>query len=194
MTTELKELLDSNRLWAKKMEARSPGFFTGLLSQQAPQYLWIGCADSRVPANELVDLAPGELFVHRNVANVGRALDLELPVGDPVRDRRAAGQAHLVVGHSELRRRARGAGDRRIGLADNWIRHVQDVRNRHQRVARQRRSAPARRRAVRAQRRRAGAQRVPEPPSCRTPGSAARRSSCTAGSTACTTACSKTCR
>src|SRR5438067_5271551 len=70
MTTQLKELLDSNRLWAKKMEAKSPGFFTGLLRQQAPQYLWIGCGDSRVPANELVDLAPGELFVHRNVANV----------------------------------------------------------------------------------------------------------------------------
>src|SRR5687767_6402816 len=70
MTTQLQELLDSNRLWAKKMEATKPGFFTGLLRQQAPQYLWIGCADSRVPANELVDLAPGELFVHRNVANV----------------------------------------------------------------------------------------------------------------------------
>ena len=70
MTTHLQELLESNRLWAKKMEAKSPGFFTGLLQQQAPQYLWIGCADSRVPANELVDLLPGELFVHRNVANV----------------------------------------------------------------------------------------------------------------------------
>ena len=62
MTRQLQELLDSNRLWARKMEARSPGFFTGLLALQAPQYLWIGCADSRVPANELVDLAPGELF------------------------------------------------------------------------------------------------------------------------------------
>src|SRR5438128_8001869 len=70
MSTELQELLESNRLWARKMEARSPGFFTRLLGQQAPQYLWIGCADSRVPANELVDLLPGELFVHRNVANV----------------------------------------------------------------------------------------------------------------------------
>ncbi len=70
MSTGLDELLFSNRLWAAKTEARSPGFFTGLLSQQAPQYLWIGCADSRVPANELVDLLPGELFVHRNVANV----------------------------------------------------------------------------------------------------------------------------
>ena len=70
MDTELQSLLNSNRLWAKKMETQQPGFFTGLLQQQAPQYLWIGCADSRVPANELVDLAPGELFVHRNVANV----------------------------------------------------------------------------------------------------------------------------
>ena len=63
----LTELLDSNRRWAGKMEAARPGFFTGLLQQQAPQYLWIGCADSRVPANELVDLAPGELFVHSEV-------------------------------------------------------------------------------------------------------------------------------
>ena len=70
MTTQLHELLDNNLRWAKKTEADSPGFFTGLLKQQAPQYLWIGCADSRVPANELVDLDPGELFVHRNVANV----------------------------------------------------------------------------------------------------------------------------
>ena len=70
MTTELQELFDSNRLWAQSTEAREPGFFTRLLGQQAPQYLWIGCSDSRVPANELVGLLPGELFVHRNVANV----------------------------------------------------------------------------------------------------------------------------
>ena len=66
----LPELLDNNRRWAKKMEAASPGLLHPPAEQQAPQYLWIGCADSRVPANELVDLLPGELFVHRNVANV----------------------------------------------------------------------------------------------------------------------------
>src|SRR5207247_10638314 len=70
MTTQLDELFDSNRRWAEATEARSPGFFTSLLKQQAPQYLWIGCSDSRVPANEIVGLMPGELFVHRNVANV----------------------------------------------------------------------------------------------------------------------------
>ncbi|MDL2338797.1 MAG: carbonic anhydrase, partial [Pseudomonadota bacterium] len=76
MTSELKELFESNRMWAGATEARTPGFFTNLLLQQAPQYLWIGCADSRVPANELVGLLPGELFVHRNVANVVAHSDL----------------------------------------------------------------------------------------------------------------------
>jgi len=132
MTTELQELLDSNRLWARKMEARSPGFFTGLLQQQAPQYLWIGCADSRVPANELVDLAPGELFVHRNVANVVVHSDLNcLSVIQFATD--VLKVKHIiVVGHSNCGGVRAALQDMRIGLADNWIRHVQDVRNRHQ--------------------------------------------------------------
>src|SRR6187431_1596488 len=70
MTNDLDELFESNRGWAAATEQREPGFFTKLLNQQVPQYLWIGCADSRVPANELVGLLPGELFVHRNVANL----------------------------------------------------------------------------------------------------------------------------
>ena len=132
MTTQLQELLDSNRLWAKKMEATRPGFFTGLLQQQAPQYLWIGCADSRVPANELVDLAPGELFVHRNVANVVVHSDLNcLSVIQFATD--VLKIKHIiVVGHSNCGGVAAALEDRRIGVADNWIRHVQDVRNRHQ--------------------------------------------------------------
>jgi len=132
MTTQLEELLDSNRLWAKKMEDRSPGFFTGLLKQQAPQYLWIGCADSRVPANELVDLAPGELFVHRNVANVVVHSDLNcLSVIQFATD--VLQVKHIiVVGHSNCGGVVAAMKGRRIGLADNWIRHVQDVRNRHQ--------------------------------------------------------------
>jgi len=132
MSTELQELLDSNRLWAHKMEARSPGFFTGLLQQQAPQYLWIGCADSRVPANELVDLAPGELFVHRNVANVVVHSDLNcLSVIQFATD--VLRVKHIiVVGHSNCGGVRAALQDMRIGLADNWIRHVQDVRNRHQ--------------------------------------------------------------
>ena len=70
MTTPLQNLFDNNRAWAAETEAREPGFFSRLLKQQTPQYLWIGCADSRVPANELVGLLPGDVFVHRNVANV----------------------------------------------------------------------------------------------------------------------------
>ena len=132
MTTQLKELLDSNRLWAAKTEARTPGFFTGLLQQQAPQYMWIGCADSRVPANELVDLLPGELFVHRNVANVVVHSDLNcLSVIQFATDLLKVKHI-IIVGHSGCGGVRAALNDTRIGLADNWIRHVQDVRNRHQ--------------------------------------------------------------
>jgi carbonic anhydrase len=132
MTTQLHELLESNRLWAAKTEQRSPGFFTGLLAQQAPQYLWIGCADSRVPANELVDLLPGELFVHRNVANVVVHSDLNcLSVIQFATDLLKVKHI-IVVGHSGCGGVRAALNDVRVGLADNWIRHVQDVRNRHQ--------------------------------------------------------------
>ena len=132
MTTQLQELLDSNRLWAAKTEARSPGFFTGLLQQQAPQYLWIGCADSRVPANELVDLLPGELFVHRNVANVVVHSDLNcLSVIQFATDLLKVKHI-IVVGHSRCGGVIAALNGIRVGIADNWIRHVQDVRNRHQ--------------------------------------------------------------
>jgi carbonic anhydrase len=132
MTTDLKELFDSNREWAARTESREPGFFTRLLKQQAPQYLWIGCADSRVPANELVGLLPGELFVHRNVANVVAHSDLNcLSVIQFATD--VLKVRHIiVVGHSNCGGVAAALEDRRVGLADNWIRHVQDVRNRHQ--------------------------------------------------------------
>jgi len=131
MTTQLQELLDSNRRWAAKTEARSPGFFTSLLKQQAPQYLWIGCADSRVPANELVDLLPGELFVHRNVANVVVHSDLNcLSVMQFATDLLKVKHI-IIVGHSGCGGVGAALADTRVGLADNWIRHVQDVRNRH---------------------------------------------------------------
>src|SRR5438067_9647229 len=127
MTTQLKELLDSNRLWAKKMEAKSPGFFTGLLRQQAPQYLWIGCGDSRVPANELVDLAPGELFVHRNVGNVVVHTDLNcLSVIQFAVDLLRIKHI-IVVGHYGCSGVRAALAKQRIGLADNWLRHIQDV-------------------------------------------------------------------
>ncbi len=128
----LTDLLENNLRWARDTEAKSPGFFTKLLKQQAPQYLWIGCADSRVPANELVGLLPGELFVHRNVANVVVHSDLNcLSVIQFATDMLQVRHI-MVVGHSGCGGVAAALSDRRIGLADNWIRHVQDVRNRHQ--------------------------------------------------------------
>jgi carbonic anhydrase len=131
MSTDLKELFESNRRWAAETESREPGFFTGLLKQQAPQYLWIGCSDSRVPANELVDLLPGELFVHRNVANVVVHSDLNcLSVIQFAVDQLRV-QHIIVVGHSGCGGVKAAMNNLRVGLADNWIRHVRDVRDRH---------------------------------------------------------------
>lgn len=132
MSSELNELFESNRMWARATEARSPGFFTNLLKQQAPQYLWIGCADSRVPANELVGLAPGELFVHRNVANVVAHSDLNcLSVVQYATDMLKVKHI-IIVGHSGCGGVAASLHDMRVGIADNWIRYVKDVRSRHQ--------------------------------------------------------------
>ncbi|UUX95838.1 carbonate dehydratase [Aquabacterium sp. J223] len=131
MSLELQELFDSNRAWAADIERRTPGFFSRLLQQQTPQYLWIGCADSRVPANELVNLLPGELFVHRNVANVVAHSDLNaLSVIQFAVD--ALKVRHIiVVGHSNCGGVRAALFDQRNGLVDNWLRHVQDVRNHH---------------------------------------------------------------
>ena len=132
MTGDLKELFESNRLWAEATEARTPGFFTNLLKQQAPQYLWIGCADSRVPANDLVGLLPGELFVHRNVANLLVHSDLNaLSVIQYAVD--ALQVSHIiVVGHSNCGGVRAAMTNQRAGLVDNWLRHVQDVRDAHE--------------------------------------------------------------
>jgi carbonic anhydrase len=131
VTTQLDELFERNRRWAEATERSRPGFFTRLLAQQAPQYLWIGCADSRVPANELVDLLPGELFVHRNVANVVAHGDLNcLSVIQFAAD--VLQVRHIVVvGHSRCGGVVAVLEGRRVGLADNWLRYVQDVRERH---------------------------------------------------------------
>jgi carbonic anhydrase len=131
MSTELTELFESNRRWANATEARDPGFFTRLLSQQAPQYLWIGCADSRVPANEILGLRPGDVFVHRNVANVVVHSDLNaLSVMQYAIDMLQVKHV-MVVGHYGCGGVTAALQDRRIGLADNWLRHVQDVRHKH---------------------------------------------------------------
>jgi carbonic anhydrase len=130
--SDLSELFENNRRWAAQTEEREPGFFQRLLKQQTPQYLWIGCADSRVPANELVDLLPGELFVHRNVANVVAHSDLNaLSVIQFATDLLQVRHI-IVVGHSGCGGVKAALNDFRVGLADNWLRHVQDVRQRHQ--------------------------------------------------------------
>ncbi|TDP73329.1 carbonate dehydratase [Roseateles toxinivorans] len=131
MSQNLQELFDRNQQWADATEAREPGFFTRLLKQQSPQYLWIGCADSRVPANELVNLLPGELFVHRNVANVVVHSDLNcLSVMQFAIDELKVKHI-MVVGHSGCGGVKAALTDARVGLVDNWLRHVQDVRNKH---------------------------------------------------------------
>jgi carbonic anhydrase len=131
MSTDLSELFESNRRWAEATEQREPGFFTRLLKQQAPQYLWIGCADSRVPANEILGLLPGDVFVHRNVANVVVHSDLNaLSVMQFAIDMLKVRHI-MVVGHYGCAGVVAALQNRRIGLADNWIRHVQDVRNKH---------------------------------------------------------------
>ncbi len=132
MSIDLTELFDKNRDWARKTEEREAGFFTRLLQQQKPEYLWIGCADSRVPANELVGLLPGELFVHRNVANLLVHSDLNaLSVIQYAGD--ALGVKHIiVVGHSNCGGIRAAMNNQRAGLVDNWLRHVQDVRDAHE--------------------------------------------------------------
>ena len=124
-------LLESNQQWAAATEQREPGFFTRLARQQSPKYMWIGCADSRVPANELVGLQPGELFVHRNVANVVVHSDLNALSTIQFAVEHLKVQHIIVVGHygcAGVRAALKGL---RVGLADNWLRHVQDVRLRH---------------------------------------------------------------
>jgi carbonic anhydrase len=127
----LDQLFANNVRWAGDIERRTPGFFSRLLTQQTPQYLWIGCADSRVPANELVGLLPGDVFVHRNVANVVAHSDLNaLSVIQFAVD--ALKVKHvIVVGHSRCGGVTAALNNTRVGVVDNWLRHVQDVRNLH---------------------------------------------------------------
>jgi carbonic anhydrase len=133
MPHSLQHLFDNNREWASRMEREQPGFFTHLSQQQNPKYLWIGCSDSRVPANQITGLEPGEVFVHRNVANVVVHSDLNaLSVIQYAVDFLKV-EHILVVGHygcGGVLATLRGA---RVGLADNWLRHVHDVKIRHRR-------------------------------------------------------------
>jgi len=127
----LSHLFENNRAWSARIRASDPEFFPRLSRQQRPRYLWIGCADSRVPANEIVDLAPGELFVHRNLANVVAHSDLNcLSVMQFAVD--VLKIEHIIVcGHYGCSGVAAALQKNRVGLADNWLRHVQDVHAKH---------------------------------------------------------------
>ena len=129
--SSIRHLLERNRAWAADVVAREPAFFRRLAAQQAPRYLWIGCADSRVPANEIVDLDPGELFVHRNVANVVVHTDFNcLSVLQYAVDVLKVEHV-IVVGHYGCGGIKAALDDSAHGLLDNWLRHVQDVAARH---------------------------------------------------------------
>ncbi len=127
----LANLFDKNRRWAEDVTTRRPDFFNRLAAQQTPEYLWIGCSDSRVPANEIVGLDPGELFVHRNVANVVVHTDLNcLSVLQFAVD--VLKVKHVIVtGHYGCGGVKAALEDAKLGLIDNWLRHIQDVRNQH---------------------------------------------------------------
>jgi carbonic anhydrase len=127
----LKHLFDNNLTWAATIKAADPGFFTKLSKQQAPEYLWIGCSDSRVPANEIVGLLPGELFVHRNVANLVVHTDLNcLSVLEYAI--RVLGVKHIIVcGHYGCGGVKAALQNEEVGLIDNWLRHIKDVFRSH---------------------------------------------------------------
>jgi carbonic anhydrase len=131
LTTE--ELFQRNRDWAAARVGDAPGYFKNLAAQQTPDYLWIGCSDSRVPANELLGMAPGELFVHRNIANVVVHSDLNcLTVLQFAID--VLKVKHIIVcGHYGCSGVHAAMVNTRVGLADNWLRHVQDVHQKHER-------------------------------------------------------------
>jgi carbonic anhydrase len=127
----LKECFEANREWAASMAAQDPGYFDRLAAQQAPQLLWIGCADSRLPPNQILGRAPGEIFVHRNVANVVVHTDMNflsvLQYGVEV-----IGVRHVVVcGHYDCGGVRAALGTKPLGLIDNWLRHIRDVAMSH---------------------------------------------------------------
>lgn len=131
MSTSIQTLIENNRRWAAQTELERPGYFQKLAQQQNPKYLWIGCSDSRVPANQITGLEPGEVFVHRNVANVVVHSDLNALSVIQFAVEFLKVEHILVVGHygcGGVLATLKGA---RVGLADNWLRHVHDVKMRH---------------------------------------------------------------
>ena len=179
----LDHLKANNRAWAQRMVAADPGFFKRLERQQAPEYLWIGCSDSRVPANEIVDLDPGELFVHRNVANLAPPQDanylsvLQFAV-DVIKVKHI-----MVVGHYGCGGVAAAVDGQRRGLVDHWLHPIREVCHEHRHEldahpGRARRGSTACASSTSSARCRTS----PPTSSCRTPGRAARSSASTAGS------------
>ena len=131
MAQTMELLFNNNKAWSERMQAEDPDFFARLVNQQSPEYLWIGCSDSRVPANQIIGLAPGEVFVHRNIANVVVHTDLNAlsVIHYAVEFLRV--KHILVVGHYGCGGVNAALNDNRTGLTDNWLRHIQDVRDRH---------------------------------------------------------------
>lgn len=130
-SSPLQDLIDSNRRWAASVRAGDPHFFERLAHQQSPKYLWIGCSDSRVPATQIVDLPPGEIFVQRNVANVVSHSDLNCLSAIQFAVDILKVEHIIVVGHYGCGGVQAVLDDRRLGLVDNWLRHVGDVAQKH---------------------------------------------------------------
>lgn len=131
--SDLEQLFDNNRRWAQSQVACAPDFFERLAALQSPQYLWIGCSDSRVPANQIVDLAPGEVFVHRNVANLVVNTDMNCLSVIQFAVEVLKVQHIIVCGHYGCGGVQAACENRQLGLIDNWLRNIKDVYRRHQR-------------------------------------------------------------
>lgn len=128
----LKHLIDNNRTWAAKMTADDPAFFQHLAALQAPKYLWIGCSDSRVPANQIIGLLPGEVFVHRNIANVVVHTDLNCLSVIQYAVEVLHVEDIMVVGHYGCGGVRAAMHNQELGLIDNWLRHIKDVYQKHE--------------------------------------------------------------
>ncbi|MGV6807909.1 MAG: carbonate dehydratase [bacterium] len=127
----MQDLFEKNREWAEQIKQEDPAFFEKLSEQQAPEYLWIGCSDSRVPANEIVGLLPGELFVHRNVANMVVHTDLNCLSVIQFAVEYLKVKHVMVVGHYGCGGVRAAVQQAKLGLIDNWLRHIKDVQNTH---------------------------------------------------------------
>jgi carbonic anhydrase len=127
----LSHLFENNRAWSERIRRTDPDFFARLSQQQRPRYLWIGCSDSRVPANDIVGLLPGDLFVHRNVANVVVHSDLNCLSVMQFAVELLLVEHIIVCGHYGCSGVSTALQNKRVGLADNWLRHIQDVHSKH---------------------------------------------------------------